>query len=110
MHGNLAGSDTPDLTGRHGHYEQVAVWEPTEPGGTLLTHLDHRLPITDGIDGIDPVLVEVAVPESSVMPARAFAEVQAIDQQGGLVHWILHPTGFQESRFAESPQQRWVVI
>ena len=106
MHAYLTVVDPPDLAGQHGHDQQIAVRQPPEPRWSLVAHVDHGLTGPVGRYRVDPMLVEVAVPESPLVPTRAFAEVQSVDQQGGFVHRSLRPRGRRESRFTGDPDLR----
>tara|TARA_Y100001960_G_scaffold301472_1_gene351535 strand:- start:243 stop:497 length:255 start_codon:yes stop_codon:yes gene_type:complete len=70
--------DAPYLPGSHGYNQEVSIGQPTETGWLLATNLDHCLTRPVGSYCVDAVLVEIAVPQATIVPPWPFTEVKAV--------------------------------
>ena len=71
-----------ELAIEHRCDEQVAIGQPTETGW-LRFHFDNSFVIAIEINGVHGMVVEVGIPKSAVVPARAFTKEQAVSKDGG---------------------------
>jgi hypothetical protein len=65
----------------HEHDEERPVGHPAEPRRTVGEVAVLDPPVTVGADRVDRPLMEVGVPQPSVVPARPLGEIDAVDQQ-----------------------------
>src|SRR5581483_10980179 len=77
------GLDPDDGAGLAGHDQQAPVRQPAEPGG-LAGHLDLDPGVARLVGRAHGAGVEVHVPEAAVVPARALAEEEPVEEGAAL--------------------------
>src|SRR5471032_1686752 len=79
LDGELAIGEAHQALVGHAHDQHRAVGSPAKTGRTA-RNLDDRLGLAALVGGVNLMDVEVRVPELALMPARALAEAQAVDE------------------------------
>jgi hypothetical protein len=86
MHSDLDAVVAENAPAKHSHDQEVPIRKPPQTGGLFLPEVQNRFPLAVGGDRVHPVLEEVGIPQLSVTPTRAFAEVETIDEKIDFVH------------------------
>ena len=69
-----------DPAARHEHDDECAVGQPADARRAIVEPAERRRALATGSDAVDRALVEVGVPQRPVVPARAFTEVDPVDE------------------------------
>src|SRR5471030_3461788 len=89
LDGELAAREAHQAPVGHAHDQHGAVGPPAEAGRTA-RNLDDDLGLAALVGRADLVDVEVGIPELALVPARALAEAEAVDEGFEFHFWTSH--------------------